>query len=261
MFKHWVAGSLLMLCIFPVLAGQVCDKIMRFGVGTAWPPYVIKNANDRQNPDYGIDIDIVKLVFKAAHICLKIVALPSTARGLNELEKGNVDVLSAASFTAERAKIGVFSDSYRQEVMRIFSRSTHDASFYRQNLTQLLDQKMLGVVTDGAFYGEKFADLMQNSVYRERIASVASIEQRMQLLLRARVDFMIDDEVAVQFYLQQHQLNNVIAHTEAVHDNAVHLLLSRATIEPAALDKINAAIRMHRAEIEQIINDYTVLIP
>jgi polar amino acid transport system substrate-binding protein len=76
---------------------QSCSDTLVVNAPTEWPPYSTKF-----NDDYvGLDIEIVKIIFKEANLCWSFAEYPSTPRVLAELERGRLDVVFAASYTPE----------------------------------------------------------------------------------------------------------------------------------------------------------------
>ncbi|WP_369675498.1 transporter substrate-binding domain-containing protein, partial [Enterococcus faecium] len=116
-------------------------------------PFVVINNNNFS----GIDIEITRQVLDEAGFCAEFIALPSSIRGLAELEKGNVDVLPAASFNKQIAQYSHFSLAYRQERMRLFW--YEDSELSGLDLASLMSIKKTFVINSGGYYGEEFEQL------------------------------------------------------------------------------------------------------
>jgi len=243
-------------------ASQTCEKILSIGVGTSWPPYYF----EIENKLVGIDVEIVKMVFSKLNICPKYVKMPSSVRGLTELKKGNVDVLYAASFTKERTLIGIFSEPYRQENVRVFWKPSDNKAFENKSLMALLSAKLVGVINPGSYFGPSYDESLKTT-NSWPIVKAASIKQRMGMIEHGRVTFSIEDEFAGLFYLNENNINDIKLHPSTVYENEVSLLFSRKTVSLKQVEAINTVILNNKAKIQDIILSYTgalktpVLIP
>lgn len=227
-----------------------CKQVYKVGIGTSWPPYVMY----REELPYGLDIEITQLVFDAADLCIEFVKLPSSARGLNELDKGFIDILPSASFNTDRAKIAYFSEPYRRERMRLFSIHPDESS---KNLSELFANDNTFTANPGAYYGEELADILKIEWYTKRMFEVSSLERRMQMVVKGRVNYLIEDEISGLYYAQQAGYSNVKLHSYVVNDNAIHFMLGRGSFSKAQVDAINEAIVAKREVIEKLTLSYT----
>ncbi|MBE0379964.1 polar amino acid transport system substrate-binding protein [Pseudoalteromonas prydzensis ACAM 620] len=217
-----------------------------------WPPFVF----DGDQALTGIDIDISRLVLTEAGFCSYFVRFPTSKRGLVELEKGRVDVLSAASFTQQRAQYSHFSTPYRRERMRLFW--YEDPRYLTHSLAELLAKDKTIAVNNGGYYGKEFEQLSQTSDNKESIVRVPLLSHRLHMLKAKRVDFMIDDEISGQYLIRQEEITGITLHPYVIHDNPIHFMLSKKTVTIENMHAINSAIINVQAEIEKIIASYTL---
>ncbi|MCQ8878811.1 transporter substrate-binding domain-containing protein [Pseudoalteromonas shioyasakiensis] len=234
--------------------GTACDKTLKVGIGQPWPPFVMIHGNDFS----GIDIEITRQVFTEAGFCAEFIALPSSIRGLAELEKGTVDVLPAASFSKQRAQYSHFSLAYRHERMRLFWHEDNELS--ELDLASLMANNKTFVINSGGYYGQEFEQLTRQPSYNNLIVKVKMIEQRIYMLQAKRVDFMIDDELSGLYVIAQKQMTGIKLHPYVVHDNPIHFMYSKKTVTTAQSQKIDDAIVKLSGQIENIIAEYTTAI-
>ena len=242
-----------LLCLFLAFflsTSFACDKTIKVGVGPAWPPYAYKS----QQTYKGIDMEITRLVLKTAGFCSEFIALPSASRGLAELKKGTVDLLTAASFNQQRAKYSHFSLPYRHERMRIFGRANN--IFPSRTLAQLMLSDKTFVVNSGSYYGEEFDNLRKLPQYKDQIVPVKMINQRLSMLQAKRVDYMIDDEVSGLYLIAKKGYSEISVHPYIVNDNPIHFMLSKKTVNSAQSQKIDDAIKQLETPIADIITNY-----
>ncbi|WP_462172344.1 substrate-binding periplasmic protein [Pseudoalteromonas xiamenensis] len=216
-----------------------CGRIYKVGIGTNWPPYVMY-LNDIP---YGLDIEVTEAILRSAGLCYEFIKLPSSARGLNELEKGLVDVLPSASFNTERAKIAYFSIPYRRERMRLFSVNPDESA---KNLSELFAGDNIFTANPGAYYGEELAEILRIDWYRKRLFEVASLDRRMQMVVLGRVNYLIEDEISGLYFAKQKGYNQIKLHSYIVNDNAIHFMLGRRSFSKEQVDAINEAIERQR---------------
>ena len=85
-----------------------------------WPPYVYRDAEGRYT---GLDLELLKAIFKEAQCTLVTLPELPTARRQLLFQKGGLDLMLAASETPERQTYARFSISYRDEAVGVFSKS------------------------------------------------------------------------------------------------------------------------------------------
>ena len=246
-----------LLCFFLIVSSFTsfgssdCTKTYKVGIGTVWPPYVMYD--DKKY--FGLDVEVTKQVFQRAGLCIVFVKLPSSARGIAELEKGEIDVLPSASYNKHRAKIAHFSKGYRRERMRLFTKRNDEQI---ESLTDLFAAEYTFTANPGAYYGEELAQILKIKWYKQRLFEVASVAQRMELVKRGRVDFLIEDEISGLYFKQKLGYEDIKLHNYVVNDNAIHFMLNRQSFDIQTVRLINAAISELKVPLQEIENKYTV---
>ncbi|WP_348772729.1 transporter substrate-binding domain-containing protein [Pseudoalteromonas sp. MMG005] len=220
------------------------------GVGTSWPPYVMYD-DVRYT---GLDVEITEQVFLRAGFCVEFVKLPSSARGIVELQKGEIDVLPSASYNKSRAKIAHFSKGYRRERMRLFTRHINQPI---NSLTELFSAEYTFTANPGAYYGEELAQILTIKWYKQRLFEVASVTQRMELVKRGRVDFLIEDEISGLYFKRLLGYKDIQLHSYVVNDNAIHFMLNRKNFDNEKVKKVNNAISELKVSLKAIEDKYT----
>lgn len=229
-----------------------CEKTLKVGISQQWAPYAFTQ-NDQLT---GIDIDIVNLILKDAGFCAKFVIMPSSKRGFAELKHGKIDVLPAASYSKERDSFSFFSEPYRNEVMRLF--------WYPHNrldaldLQGLLDHQQVILTNSGSYYGPEFTQLAQQAKYKEQLVTVASLRQRLAMLVARRVDFFVDDELAGLYLIQKNKLRGIEIYPYIVHNDSVHLMLNEINLSAEERAAIDSAILKNQQAIIEITARYVI---
>ena len=243
---------MLVLAIFGGVAQAAsCQTTLRLGLGQIWPPYYV----EPQGKVDGIDIRIARHVFEQAEVCLHVVKQPSSNRSLTELARGNIDLLLAASYTAEREVYAHYSSPYRQESIRIFWFPKGRKALAKLDLQGLLDAGLKGAFNRGSYLGID-AELLKRAVDKKQLLPVSNLPQRVTMLRRHRVDFVIEDQnVGLQVFKQDNQLA-VEMHPYVVHSNEVSMLFSRKSVNQALVERLSTIIEADKAQIAHIISSY-----
>ncbi|MDW7548686.1 transporter substrate-binding domain-containing protein [Pseudoalteromonas sp. McH1-7] len=229
---------------------QACANrpVYKVGIGSQWPPFVMYNPTP-----YGIDIEVTKSVFANANLCIEFIQLPSSARGITELEKGLIDILPSASFSVERAKVAYFSAPYRRERMRLFSNREIGPN---SSLIELFSSGHTFTSNPGAYYGEELKQIKKIEWYDKRLFEISSLERRVEMVAKGRVDFLIEDEDAGYYYINQLGYHSLVLHPYVVNDNAIHFMLGRHAFNRSEIDRINTAIKSLSETISDISKKY-----
>ena len=227
-----------------------CDNqnTLSVGIGTEWAPYLIF----KEGRVDGIDADITRTILSGAGFCAKFVKMPSYKRSLIQFEKGIIDVIPAASFSESRQKIARFSLPYRHERMRLFTKKP----IIHTTLRELFAAKYSFSVNPGAYYGDKFEQLKNLPDNRPYIFEVKSVSQRLKLLQLDRVDYILEDELAGQYYVEKHKFDDIQMHPYIVNNDAIYLMLNDLTLSNQDIERINKAILHHQREVPAIVKKY-----
>lgn len=236
---------MLVFCVFLTGHSQACRKTVTVSAAADWWPYSYRNQSGGYS---GMDIDIVNLVFNKLGFCTEFVSYPSSARSFVELQKGNVDVVFAASWTQQRQKVGLFSSPYRKEYMSSFTHaSNHDEFQYNLGKTVAVNR--------GSFYGQKFSQYRESC--KNCVIDVSQTLQRFQLLKSQRIDYVIEDLFSGLYFIQRSEFRQHIKlDYEDVYSNHVHFILNKNLFNEALVKRVNNAIEDSDKQISDLIEDY-----
>lgn len=233
------------------LYGQNCKSSITIGLGSIWPPYYF----EKQGKPTGIDIDIMSTIFEQAQLCIHYKKMSTTLRAFVELEKGSIDVLYAASFNAEREKIGLYSKPYRHENVRIFWKKNAVSSLVNGDLYTLLNAGLTGAINAGSYFGPTHDEII-NSELMGAISNIPTITSRMKMLAHGRVDFLIEDEITGLYYLQQNKIADIELHPFLVYTNDVSFIFSRKNFTSMQVQEIDDLLQKNSTLISNIIRRY-----
>lgn len=224
---------------------QACEKTLQVSAEDNWPPYSYK-----QDEMYkGLDIDIIEMILKKADLCWEYLYFSSSGRALLELKKGNIDLIFAASFTAQRSEFADFSFPYREEIMQLF---THTENTKKP---QLADHYIFAI-NRGGFYGSQFKEFQAKCL--QCIVGTNLATERFGLLKFKRVDFAVEDILTGSYLIKNKGLFSFIKNTHLiVHRNPIHLMLKKNLLNEQEFNKLNLAIQNSLPEINKLVNAYS----
>ncbi|MCF2859243.1 transporter substrate-binding domain-containing protein [Pseudoalteromonas sp. SMS1] len=231
-----------------------CSLHAKVGVVAGWPPLTsVNEAGIAQ----GLDIDIARLVFEHANMCIEFVRLPSAARSFAQLTKGVVDVVLMVSYTFKRKQWGYFSIPYRKERMRLFSLNQQSQPVL--SLMSLLSGGATVGLSIGSYYGEEVKILARNDRFTGQFIGISTIQRRIELLNKQRVNFIIEDEIIGNYLSLRLSERPIYRWAYPIHDNDVHFLLRKEKFDELHRQRINHAITALKPHITSMVERYRQL--
>ena len=159
---------------------------------------------------------------------MNTVALPA-GRAIKMLEEGSLAVMIAMSETPERAQYSYFVGPHHIERMVAVGR--RDLEHRVTDLFQLLSMRGLISVTEGAYYGPQWQQLLQQDALIDQRIFYASVnQQKLAMLASDRVIASLEDEVIVDELLRQGDMASRYVKLFVLHENPVYFAFSRNAI-------------------------------
>ena len=145
------APCLLALAALPAWAGNGTVSV----AVDQFPPYVFQ---DSQRQWLGIDVDMVRAIFKQAGCTLSLYAPMPATRYLALFREGGIDMILGASDTPERRQFASFSKAYRHEEVGLFSLANNAATYlHLKNLDSFGASGTALLAPRAGWYGPDFA--------------------------------------------------------------------------------------------------------
>ena len=221
----------LMLCLSASVAA-LCERPLRVAA-EQWPPYSEHGEKGWQ----GIDIDLVRSLLRRAGCDVVFLNTPP-GRAHLMLEKGEIDILMAASDVPERHRYALFSKPYRREVMAVFAlagREDMPAGF-----AALRDGGYTLVAPRNGWYGEAYASVRGDLIENHHLIAFDYSHQAVSILAARRADLVMGDQQSI--LITANKLGVKLSQRWIANDAPVHLMLSRTSLTPTHLQRINAAL-------------------
>lgn len=247
MIRLLLGLTLLVLTITQAQAQVSCTLNLKIGIIRLFDSTVMARFDQLAS----VDLAMVEIIEQQSNICFKLVHMPSTKRLLDELKKGNIDVVYSASYNEQRAKYGWFSIPYRDEAIRIFTKKSVNEKYPDATLHQLLQFGLIGSANSDNEYGPTFTQVKRLIQH-----NVPLRYQRISMLQLDRVDFTVEDELSGQFYINYHGIKNIVMHPFVVNRDSVHFLYSRKSVDKKTVDQIDKIIEKNREQLIKIKSFY-----
>ena len=185
--RTWLAAVLL-CALLPLqyAHAQVCQKLVATG-NPEYSPYLWRDPED-ESKLIGANADLMQLLSKEIGIPIEVKYLGPWSRVQELARAGRVDLIAGAFFTTARLDyMDYFHPAFRGTRTAIWT--TPNNTFKYRTWSDLRDRKGLTVVNNS--FGEDFDAYAKKSL---SIATVATLEQALQMLVLGRTDYLIYEE-------------------------------------------------------------------
>lgn len=223
--------AVLLLCLSAQVAA-LCERPLKVAA-EHWPPYSVLSEDGWQ----GTDVDRVRALLRRAG-CEVIFMDTPPGRSHVMLEKGEVDILMAASDVPERHRYALFSKPYRREVMAVFALAGRDD--LPGGFPALLASDHTLVAPRSGWYGEAFAAVRGDLIGNHQLIAFDYTHQAVSILAAGRADLLMGDQQSI--LITANNLGVKLSQRWIANDAPVHLMLSRTSLGEAHLQRINAAL-------------------
>jgi polar amino acid transport system substrate-binding protein len=224
--------QMLFLMLVSTTALALCDRPLRVAV-EEWPPY----QHEVDGHWTGTDVEMVGQWLHRAGCRVEFVPVPA-GRSHLMLERGDIDILMAASDVAERHQYAWFTRPYRQEVVVVFGlqgRPDLPVAF-----APLRDTSLVLIAPRAGWYGADYARIRGELIEAHRLLVFDTTRQAITLLAAGRGDLLLADRDAV--LVTAAELGIALRQQWVANDAPVHLMLSRASLTEAHRDGLNALL-------------------
>jgi polar amino acid transport system substrate-binding protein len=212
-----------------------------------WEPYQYEDASGAVS---GMDVEIIRLLARDAG-CAPAFVRGSWQDLLAQVRDGKIDILMGATPTAERQAYARFSPPYRNETFALFTRAEDAAALAPKTLAQLAQTGRRIGVTDGYYYGPIATQLILDEATAGAFAHAPLVELNYTRLVAGEIDALLDDPfVAAAVMRRKGWDQQIVRHPLEINSGEVSLMYSKAGLDAATIDKLDAALQARRNEGE-----------
>lgn len=178
-----------MLAFAASLPAAACSKTVRWELQ---PPYgVLRPDGERA----GYYTDVVQEALARMGCTSTLVARP-WARGLKELEDGDLDVMPGMLHNRERSRYALFSRGINLSPNLLFLRGAAARRAPLRRLAELSDTDLRIAIETGAYYSAEYAALLTNPRFTARLHPLPDRARAWRMLEGGRVDGVISDQAS-----------------------------------------------------------------
>lgn len=256
-FSLLTSLAAVLLVLAPIGRDGAAEAACRLSVG--WEPYAVYTFLDEQGDLTGADIELIEAIAQEIDCVLTFRELP-WARVMLEIESGALDVATSASRSAEREAFAHFSEPYRSAEVAIYVRRGESDKHALADLRAIAQTGFrLGVIA-GYHYGEEFAELMKDEAFAAQVDATVDYPTNLRKLLHGRIDGYLVDDVGVLVAEAKHLgiTDQIERHPRRFAGEALHLIFSEKSVDPALVQAVNEAIRRLEADgrLKRIMQKY-----
>lgn len=227
------------LLLIPAPTQAACSKEMLIG----YSDWSRTGHTEPRGTYFSLDEDLVRLILEEANCQYRFHAL-SNKRILLALRHGQIDASIGMSRTPEREEYGWFTVPYRREIIAMFMLKENINTFQPETITDLRTSKFRIGAGIGSWHGDAFEKMLTMFPnFKERVFYTDDFDLMNAWLLRGRVQIVLNDLHYGLHALRQSELQDKIApHPFYINNAAVHIMLSKKTIQETDILHLNKAI-------------------
>ena len=162
-------------------------------------------------------------------------------RSMQLLAAGELDAMSNVSYNEQRAQFAFFIGPHQQEQVKLVT-NLHPAPS-KTSLADLINGENLIAAMQGIYYGAEFEQALAAApAFRQRLIFVTINQQKLDLFLSGRVQYMVEDQIN----LQQLYLNNILNPEQhpalfTLYENPVFFAFSKQSVHQFSQEKLAMA--------------------
>lgn len=251
--KYYSLLVVIGILISNVAVSADCEHPLKAG-WEHWPPY--QYIND-ENELAGLDIELLKAIAKEAGCTVQLYEIP-WKRHLLQIKSGQIDIALGASYEKSRAEYAHFSIPLRPERMSLFVLKNKAKQYHIKNLTEISEAKFSLGTTLGYYYGEEYKNLMNKAAFKSQVQELHTDKLNYAKLFHERIDGFIADPISTTHQVSNLKNTRPLSILFDVHNDDVHLMLSKKSIDISIVEKINRAMKalQKSGRYKKIVDSY-----
>lgn len=225
------------LMLGPAPTRAACDKTLSVAVSD-YPPYVYQDVHGQWS---GLDIDLLRAVFAAAGCSYRFAQQVAPRRVLDIINRGQTDVMLAATETEPRRALNRFGPPYRMESVALVGLAGQ-IDQYRDvdSLDNLLQRHVRLLVPSAGWYGADY-ERAQPALRAAGLAvEFTYLGQGIRMLVAGRAPLMMADPTAIQTAARVEGVAVEVL-PYVLLSAPVHMMFSKASVSEHDVQQLSAA--------------------
>lgn len=242
--------------------GELPDKDTLIGGWYSWQPYQFNQATSTGTKLVGMDIWLIKYLASKVKLDIMYQEVAWSQHQL-DLEKGDRDIASGATYSEDRAKYAYFSIPYRFEEDSLFTSRDGAKKLNFANIKEFLAQirlqnYRLGVVNGFMYASNEINDFIKDDTNRDIIVKYPEDLYSLKALINGDIDGFIADRVVGASIVLNNALDKKVEEIPLNIKTPIHLMFSKKTVPIEIVEKFNSAITkfVDSDEYKRIVSTY-----
>ncbi len=242
--------------------GELPDKDTLISGWYSWEPYQFNKITPSGAKLVGMDIWIVKYLASTLKLDISYDEV-SWTQHQKDLQVGDRDMASGATYNADRAKYAYFSIPYRFEEDSLFTQKDGFKKLAFSNIKEFLAQVRLknyrlGVVDGFTYAAQEINDFIKDETNHDIIIKYPEDLNSLKALMNNEVDGFICDRVVGSSIVFNNALDKRIEEVPLNVRTPIHLMFSKKTVPIDIVEKFNSAIAkfVDTKEYKSIVSTY-----
>lgn len=232
-----LAGAAIACGVISTPAGAACDKALTIQ-SSDYAPYIYK---DQQGKLAGLDVELVRVIFKEAGCAYSFAPLVAPQRMVEMVSLGKTDIMLAASESDERRQANRFGIAYRNESVSLVGLAGRVDAYRDVASFQTLRERRVRLLMPKAGW---FGPAYERAKPALRAAGLGVEFTYMNLgirMLAAGRGTLILSDTAAMFAAAKQEGVAIEALPFVVYKTPVHMMFSKASVGEHDIAQLNAA--------------------
>lgn len=216
----------------------VSDCVLRMGFDV-WEPYQYVDVNNEVG---GLDIELISSVTESMG-CKAEFVQGTWVSLLEDLAKGEVDMLLGASKTKDREDFAFFSQPYRSEEFVLYIRTDEPKFREFETIEDFVSNgSKIGVVSE-YFYGDQVSNMLDDDDVSEQFVFGIMGEMNVARLLDMDIDAYLEDSFVGASILRRKALENYIEpHSIRIKTGDIYVMFSQESVSEEKVAMFDKAL-------------------
>ncbi|MBN1981576.1 MAG: amino acid ABC transporter substrate-binding protein [Chitinivibrionales bacterium] len=215
------------------------QNVLRVG-WEEWKPYMFSDTGKMA----GLDIEVLQAVAEKSGFTLEYTEVP-WPRFLQKIEKGELDIASAATKTKQRQQWAYFTQPYRIEQFVMVFRGGEGKEYSLSKYGDIMNYSdfQLGICRN-MDYGSEFMELMHKKEFAVHTQETVEEKLNIRKLLQNRITACLYADIYAAYWaaMEQNVENKIEIHPIKLTYSECSIMISKKSMSPEIVGKLNSAI-------------------
>lgn len=196
----------------------------------------------------GFDVELVAEIAKRVGYSISFPGENTWSQLMQRIERGDIDVVAAATRTPERETFAYFSEPYRSDTVALILPSGGSASLPAATDVEIVGQFKrkrfrLGVEAGAAFPSEAIRSFIADPANADLIFAQDRVHDLLQRLRDGQIDGFLTDRIVAASVIRANGAVHEVEEHPVLMSGDIHLMFSKASVAPEVVAAFNRAIR------------------